>query len=132
MPASRRAKQFMPFDALRGLKEAIAAKEKISIPKKELAEDMVREINNILIDLRKGQNVTVVYYNDYEEEYLQLTGQVEKVDSYWQLLQVGNVAIGFDEISDICMSIEGNIDYEQMRPLHDALLAVEVDRAKGT
>ena len=42
MPASRRAKQFMPFDALRGLKEAIAAKEKIPIPKKELAEDMVR------------------------------------------------------------------------------------------
>ena len=91
----------MSFDALRGLKEAIAAKEKISIPKKELAEDMVREINSILVDLRKGQSVTVVYYNDYEEEYLQLTGVVEKVDSYWQLLQLGNIAIGFDEISEI-------------------------------
>lgn len=101
MPASRRAKQFMSFDALRGLKEAIAAREKISIPKKELAEDMVREINSILVDLRKGQNVTVVYYNDYEEEYLQLTGVVEKVDSYWQLLQLGNIAIGFDEIAEI-------------------------------
>ena len=91
----------MPFDALRGLKEAIAAKEKISIPQKELAEDMVREINSILIDLRKGQNVTVVYYNDYEEEYLQLTGTVEKIDSYWQLLQVGKITINFDEISEI-------------------------------
>ena len=91
----------MSFDALRGLKEAIAAKEKISIPKKELAEDMVREINSILVDLRKGQSVTVVYYKDYEEEYLQLTGVVEKVDSYWQLLQLGNIAIGFDEISEI-------------------------------
>ena len=101
MPASRRAKQFMPFDALRGLKEAIAAKEKIPIPKKELAEDMVREINSILVDLRKGQNVTVVYYNDYEEEYHQLTGAVEKVDSYWRLLQIGNIAIDFEEISEI-------------------------------
>ena len=101
MPAFRRAKQFMPFDALRGLKEAIAAKEKISIPKKELAEDMIREINSILVDLRKGQNVTVVYYNDYEEEYLQLTGVVEKVDSYWQLLQIGKIAIDFEEISAI-------------------------------
>lgn len=62
---------------------------------------MVREINSILVDLRKGQNVTVVYYNDHEEEYLQLTGVVEKVDSYWQLLQIGNVAIDFDEISEI-------------------------------
>ena len=101
MPASRRAKQFMPFDALRALKEAIAAKEKIPIPKKELAEDMVREINSILVDLRKGQNVTVVYYNDYEEEYHQLTGAVEKVDAYWRLLQIGNIAIDFEEISEI-------------------------------
>ena len=101
MPPSRRAKQFMSFDALRGLKEAIAAKEKIPIPKKELAEDMVREINSVLVDLRKGQNVTVVYYNDYEEEYLQLTGVVDKIDYYWQLLQLGNIAIGFDEISEI-------------------------------
>ena len=101
MPASRRAKQFMPFDALRGLKEAIASKEKIPIPKKELAEDMVREINSILVDLRKGQDVTVVYYNDYEEEYHQLTGAVEKVDSYWRLLQIGNIAIDFEEISEI-------------------------------
>ena len=91
----------MPFDALRGLKEAIAAKEKISPPKKELAEDMIREINSILVDLRKGQNVTVVYYNGYEKEYLQLTGEVEKVDAYWKLLQVGNVAIDFEEISEI-------------------------------
>ena len=103
MSTSRRAKQFMPFDALRGLKEAIAAKEKISIPKKELAEDMAREINSVLVDLRKGQNVTVVYYNDYAEEYLQLTGTVEKVDCYWQLLQIGKITIAFDEISDIVL-----------------------------
>ena len=101
MPASRRAKQFMPFDALRGLKEAIAAKERIPTPKKELAEDMVREINSILVDLRKGQNVTVVYYNGYTEAYLQLTGAVENVDAYWKLLQVGKIAIDFDEISEI-------------------------------
>ena len=88
----------MSFDALRGLKEAIAAKEKIPIPKKEF---MVREINSILVDLRKGQNVTVVYYNDYEEEYHQLTGAVEKVDAYWRLLQIGNIAIDFEEISEI-------------------------------
>ena len=110
MPASRRAKQFMPFDALRGLKEAIADKEKITNPKTELAEDMVREINSILVDLRKGQNVTVVYYNDYEEEYHQLTGAVEKVDAYWKLLQIGNIAIDFDEISEI------HTDFESFLP----------------
>ena len=42
---------------------------------------MNREIISILDDLRKGQNVTVGYYNGYEEGYLQLTGEVEKVDA---------------------------------------------------
>ena len=44
MPASRRAKQFMPFDALRGLKEAIAAKEKRLEPRRELSEYMKEQI----------------------------------------------------------------------------------------
>ena len=71
---------------------------------------MVREINSILVDLRKGQNVTVVYYNVYEEEYHQLTGAVEKVDAYWRLLQIGNIAIDFEEISEIYTAHNSSID----------------------
>ena len=36
MPVSDRAKQFMPFSALKGLDEALRAKEKIVVPKVEL------------------------------------------------------------------------------------------------
>ena len=43
MPASRRAKQFAPFDALKGLKEAIAEKERIPTPRRILAEDALAE-----------------------------------------------------------------------------------------
>ena len=39
MPAKIRAKQFMMFDAMKGLTEAIAAKERQFYPQKELAED---------------------------------------------------------------------------------------------
>ena len=45
MPPSRRAKQFAPFDALKGLKEAIARKERISTPRRILSEDAIAEIN---------------------------------------------------------------------------------------
>ena len=62
MPASRRAKQFAPFDALKGLKEAIARKERIPTPKRILAEDAVQELNKRLSSLKKGNIVTVVYY----------------------------------------------------------------------
>lgn len=101
MPRSRRAKQFQPFDALRGLKEAIAAKEKVPTPRRFLSEDMIAEIDKMLNSLRKGQIVTVVYYGAYEQEYLQLTGPVMKVDPYWHSLQIGNTTIDFPEIERI-------------------------------
>ena len=101
MPPSRRAKQFAPFDALKGLKEAIAAKERRPEPRKELSEEMIAELGKTLSELRRGQQVTVVYYGSMEQEYLQLTGTVVKVDPYWKLLQVGNVGVDFNEIIQI-------------------------------
>lgn len=40
MPIEDRAKQFMPFAALKGLPEALAAKEKAVAPKTGLSEEM--------------------------------------------------------------------------------------------
>lgn len=101
MPPSRRAKQFAPFQALKGLNEAIAAKEKRPEPRRELTDYMKEQINNALTELRKGQQVTVVYYGTMEQETLQITGTVMKVDPYWQTLQVNKVAIDFSEIYEI-------------------------------
>lgn len=101
MARSRRAKQFQPFDALRGLKEAIAAKERIPTPRRHLSEESIAEIDKALNSLQKGQIVTVVYYGVYEQEYLQLTGPVMKVDPYWHSLQIGNISIDFPEIDQL-------------------------------
>lgn len=101
MPRSRRAKQFMPFDALTGLREAIAAKECVIEPWRYPSEDAIAEINATLLKLHKGQIVTVVYYGIYEQIYLQLTGPVKKVDSYWRNLQIGNTIIDFPEIDQL-------------------------------
>ena len=101
MPPSRRAKQFAPFDALKGLKEAIAARERHTERRKELSEEMIAEINKVLSGLRKGQRITVVYYGRVEEAYLQLTGTVMKVDPYWELIQIDHVGINFEEIYQI-------------------------------
>lgn len=101
MPPSRRAKQFAPFDALKGLREAIARREHIPEPRRELSEDAITEINAQLSDLKPGQLVTVVYYCEYTREYHQLTGKVIKVDSYWKTLQIGNVSIDFSELYQV-------------------------------
>ena len=101
MSNNRRAKQFAPFDALKGLKEAIAEKERIPTPRRILAEDALTELNQQLSQLRKGDMVTVVYYCIYEQEYHQITGAVASVDCYWSLLQVGSISIDFAEIAEI-------------------------------
>ena len=101
MPPSRRAKQFAPFDALKGLKEAIAAKEKHPEPRRELTDYMKEQINTALLDLQKGQQITVVYYEKQEQQTAQITGTVMKVDAHWQTLLINQIVIGFEEIYDI-------------------------------
>jgi len=105
MPRSKRAKIFSSFDALSGLKEAIAAKERVTEPRRYPSEDAIAEINEKLLGLHKGQIVTVVYYGIYEQIYLQLTGPVTKVDPYWHHLQVGNTTIEFPEIDQLLTDI---------------------------
>ena len=49
-----RAKQFMPFAALKGFNEALLEKEKIKVDKIYLCEDAIILIDNILKSLKIG------------------------------------------------------------------------------
>ena len=101
MPPARRAKQFSMFDALKGLKEALAEQERQPEPRRYLSEDSIAEINRQLIELRKGKLITVVYYCMYKKETCQVTGMVTKIDPYWKTLQLGNMCISFEEIYEV-------------------------------
>lgn len=91
------------FDALKGLKEALAAKERITEERRILAEDAIEELNHTFSKLEKGTMITVVYYCTYEQCYKQLTGPVEKIDSYWHNLLIGKICIDFDDIYDVLL-----------------------------
>lgn len=99
MPVTDRAKQFMPFSALRGLSEALAAKEKIVVPKITLSPEMEEELNYTMQELSKGDLITIVYYCN--EEYLKQTGILARIDPTAQLLQVVNTKIAFEDILSI-------------------------------
>lgn len=101
MPVSERAKQFAPFAALKGLPEALAAKEKVRVPRRVLSEESEEELNARLVSLERGQIVTAVYYDPTEQEYLQLTGMVAKVDAYERVLQIVAEKIPFAELFEV-------------------------------
>lgn len=101
MPPSKRAKIFSMFDALKGLKEALAAKERIPEERKILAVDAIEELNRTLTELDKGATITVVYYCIHGQCYNQLTGPLIKVDPFWRNLQLGQTCIDFEDIYEI-------------------------------
>lgn len=99
MPVAERAKQFMPFAALRGLPEALAAKEKTVVPKVSVTEDFAEELDRRMHLLKCGEPVNVVYYAD--GEYLKMTGLVSRIDTENRVLTVVGTRIPFADIADL-------------------------------
>jgi len=99
MSREDRAKQFMPFAALKGYEEALRAKERIVVDKKELSEERKAELDEIIHLINKQDMVSVIYYE--KDEYIKITGLVSKIDFDSKFLQVVGVKIYFDNIFSI-------------------------------
>lgn len=99
MSREERAKQFMPFAALKGYPEALRKVEKIVVPKVELSEEYQEALNRKLKQVRKKDIITVVYF--CRNEYLKQTGMVSRLDETARVLCIVNTKIAFDDIYDI-------------------------------
>lgn len=99
MERADRAKQFMPFDALKGFREALLEKEKIIVPKRELSEEQKEELDRRLRQIHINDMITVEYFQ--KGEYIQVTGMVSRIDAAGRILKVVNTKIMFEDISDL-------------------------------
>ncbi|WP_455717476.1 YolD-like family protein [Anaerosporobacter sp.] len=99
MSREDRAKQFMPFAALKGYPDALRKKEKIIVPKIELSEESKEELDWKLRQVQKNDIVTVVYF--YRDEYLRITGMVSRIDETARVLKIVNTKISFENLYDI-------------------------------
>lgn len=102
MPREKRASQFAPFDALKGLREALqlVEYERERIEKGEVNEETAQKISNILNELDENTELDLIYFEDgYQKEY---KGRI-KLDVYEQkikLLKI-NKTIMLDDLLDI-------------------------------
>lgn len=99
MDISNRAKQFMPFAALKGLPEALEKKEKIVVPRPVLSEERMEELDYKMHQILCGMVVSVTYYEG--EECLKKTGMVAKMSPDTRSLQIVDKKIAFDSILDV-------------------------------
>lgn len=99
MDREHRAKQFMPFDALRGFREAMEEKERMIVPKRDLSEEQKEELDWKLRRLQEKDMITVEFFQD--REYVQITGRVSRIDEVNRALTIADMKIAFDDISDL-------------------------------
>ena len=102
MPIDKRAAQFLPFKAVKGLDEALLAKEKIVVPKIELSDYLIEELDKKMHEIKKGTIISCVYFHN--GEYLKTVGMVARIDPTARVLQIVNTKISFDDIYDIELS----------------------------
>lgn len=94
-----RAKQFVPFAALKGYEEALRAKEKIVVEKIELSEEKKEELDRKLHQIQKNDIITVVYFQ--KDEYIKLEGMVSRLDTDARILKIVNTRIPFEDIYEL-------------------------------
>ena len=99
MNNGQRAKQFMPFAALKGFEEAVKAQERLKEPKVILGEDARQELNFRLQGVQPGDRVRAEYY--YESRYVTVRGRVKKIDALGRRIYLEELKIPIDDLRDI-------------------------------
>ena len=96
---SDRARQFLPFDALKGFKDLIKEVERVKVNKKELTEENIEMLSKTILSLEKGMMVKVIYFE--QDEYLKLEGIVSKIDITNRFIMIVKKRISLDDIFEI-------------------------------
>ncbi len=81
-----RAKQFLTFDALKGLQEALREKEIEYEEKKDLSEDTLNDLNNKFNQIDNGSFVKITFYKN--GKYSEIKGGVTNIDYIKKKIQI--------------------------------------------
>lgn len=94
-----RAKQFMPFDALKGFKEALQEKEQEQDQRVELIDEQERYIDRVIRNLKLGDNIEITYY--YQNKYIEEKMTIKKLSFKNQKIVLNDKTIFLKDIRDI-------------------------------
>ncbi len=98
MSRQERAKQFAPFDAMRGLREALKKKEleHERCERKELSEESMQELSEILSCAQAGDTAEVTFF--HEGRYVCVRGRLKKIDGLHRTLYLEEGKIQFHDV----------------------------------
>lgn len=94
-----RARQFLPFNSLRGYYDLVKKQEIKKTPRKILAEEEATIISNKLNMLKRGMLVKIKYYKEYG--YTTIEGMIAYIDPIYHKITIVSQIIDFNDIIDI-------------------------------
>lgn len=103
MTREQRAKQFMPFDAMKGLQKALRDREEkhTRVEKREISEEEMEANSAALNRLVRGSKVRIIYYRHFHEA--ERSGTVCDINCTYRFLTLDEEKIFFDDIYSICI-----------------------------
>ncbi len=93
-----RAKQFLPFDALKGLREEMKKREELTLRenKRELLDEEIENITKELLKIKKGNVVEVSFFNlGYTKN---IKGEITCKNLTFKYVIIQDIKIFFDDI----------------------------------
>ncbi len=101
MTREERAKIFAPFDAMKGLQEALRDREErhLRVPRHEVSEEEAEHNSQVLSKLQSGMKVEIFCYSAFHDVIKH--GKVTDVDFTFRNLLLGSERIWFDDIYTI-------------------------------
>lgn len=94
-----RAKQFMPFMALKGYFDLCREKERQPEPRHELTEEEALALSQVIAQLRKGDLARVVFYD--KDAYVPCEGVVTEVVPELGFIRIVRREIPFSDVLSI-------------------------------
>ena len=94
-----RAKQFLPFNALRGFYAMVRDSEKVITERKELLEDELIRLDFLYQQLKPGMMCKIVFYE--VDGYITKEGMISKIDNVFRTIVLVNKIIHVDDIIEI-------------------------------
>ncbi|MBR4661979.1 MAG: YolD-like family protein [Clostridia bacterium] len=91
-------KLFAPFDAMKGLQEALRIREErhTRVDKREISEDMAERLSRTITKLDRGMKIEVEYYCAFHD--VRKRGTVTNIDVTYKKLKLDSEWIWFDDI----------------------------------
>ena len=104
MTRAERAKIFAPFDAMKGLQEALRDREErhLRVERHEISDEDAERNSRILVKLRRGMKVEISCYCAFHDVIKR--GRITDVELTFRWLKLDGEKIYFDDIYSITIT----------------------------